>query len=257
MLVAVDRSRVGGRPHGGLGGEDDLAGCGSGPRGQFLGRRDGIIGDLEREPVSHGGVGVEAHAEQQRRPGRLHTDGALQHPRRTPTGMDAEFLETRIEQRSGPGDAHIGGEREVESRADGGAVDGRDRRERAVGHREEAVVDRAEPVLGRLAERRQVRARAERLARPGDDERVHVGVRLGLVDGCAQGRRDLGGDGVATLGIVDGDERDVVLDLDEDSIGHRLRLVTAYRVAWTGPRIWQLSAGSVGTMMPQPRPLDR
>ena len=68
--------------------------------------------------------------------------------------------------------------------------------------------------------------------------------------------RDLGGDGVAAVGIVDGDERDVVFDLHKDVIGHRLRLVIAYRVAVMGPRIWQLSAGSVGTMMPQPRPRD-
>ena len=53
---------------------------------------------------------------------------------------------------------------------------------------EEAVVDRPQAVLGRLAERGQVGARAERLARPGDDEGVHVGVRLGRVDGRAQRR---------------------------------------------------------------------
>ena len=79
---------------------------------------------------------------------------------------------------------------------------------------------------------------------------------LGRVDGRAQPGRDLGGDGVAAVGIVDGDERDVVFDLHKDVIGHRLRLVIAYRVAVMGPRIWQLSAGRVGTMMPQPRPRD-
>ena len=127
--------------------------------------------------------------------------------------MDAELLEARVEQRCGAGDAHIGGQREVEPGADRGAVDGRDRGERAVGHREEAVIDRPQTVLGRLAERGQVGAGAECLARPGDDEGVHVGVRLGRIDRRAQPGRDLGGDGVAALGVVDGDECDVVFDL--------------------------------------------
>jgi hypothetical protein len=170
--------------------------------------------------------------------------------------MDTELLEPRIEQRRRACDTHIRGEREVEPRSDGGTVDGRDRGKRAVGHGEEAVVDRSQPVLGRLAERSQVGACAEGLARTGDDEGVHVGVRLCRVDGRPQPGRDLGGDGVAALRVVDGDQRDVVFDLDKDVIRHRLRLVIAYRVAVMGPRIWQLSAGRVGTMMPQPRPRD-
>jgi hypothetical protein len=170
--------------------------------------------------------------------------------------MDPELLETRVEQRGGTRDAHIRGEREVEPGADGGTVDGRDRRQCAVGHREEAVVDSPQPVLRSLAERSQVGACAERLARAGDDDGVHAGVRLGRVDRRAQRCGDLSGDGVAAVGIVEGDERDVVFDLDEDAIGHRFRLVSAYRVAVRGPRIWQLSAGRVGTMMPQPRPRD-
>ena len=157
----------------------------------------------------------------------LNADGALQHPGRTAAGMDAELLEARVEQRRGTGDPHIGGQREVQPGADGGAVDGRDRRQRAVGDGEEAVVDRPQPVLGRLAERGQVGACAERLACAGDDEGMHVGVRLGGIDGCAQPGRDLGGDGVAAVGIVDGDQCDVVFDLYKDAIGHRFRLVIA------------------------------
>ena len=85
---------------------------------------------------------------------------------------------------------------------------------------------------------------------------MHVGVRFGGVDRRAQPGRYLGGDGVAAVGVVDGDEGDVIVDLDKYAIGHRLSLVTGYRVAETGPSSWQLSAGRVGTMMPQPRPLD-
>ena len=184
-----------------------------GSGGQVLCGGDGVVGDLERQPVSHGGLGVEAHTEQQRGPRHLRADGALQHPRGTTAGVDAELLEARVEKRCGTRDAHVGGQCEVESGADRGAVDGRDRGQRAVGHGEEAVVDRPQAVLGCLAERGQVGARAECLARAGDDEGVHVGVRLGRIDRRAQPGRDLSGDGVAALGVVDGDECDVVFDL--------------------------------------------
>ena len=111
------------------------------PGGEFARGGDRIVGDLERQPVAHRGLGVEAHAEQQRRARHLRADGALQHPRRAAAGMDAQLLEPRIEERRRTGDAHVGGQREVQPGADGGAVDRRDRRQRAVGDREEAVVD--------------------------------------------------------------------------------------------------------------------
>ena len=121
---------------------------------------------------------------------------------------------------AGPGDAHVGGQRQVQPGADGRAVDRGDRRQRAVGDGEEAVVDHAQAVLGGLAERGEVGAGAERLACAGHDQRVHVGVGLGGVDGRAQGRGDLGGDGVAAVGVVDGDEGDAVVDVDQYRIGH-------------------------------------
>jgi hypothetical protein len=55
---------------------------------------------------------------------------------------------------------------------------------------------------------------------------VHVGVGFRGVDRGAQGGRDLGGDGVAALGVVDRDEGDVIVDLDQYWIGHGLSLVT-------------------------------
>ena len=48
------------------------------------------------------------------------------------------------------------------------------------------------------------------------------------VDRRAQRRRDLGGDRVAAVGVVDGDEGDVVVDLDQYRIGHGLSLVTGH-----------------------------
>ena len=67
-------------------------------------------------------------------------------------------------------------------------------------------------ILGRLAPCGAVGARADRLACARDDERVHVGVGLGGVDGRAQGRGDFLGDRVAAVGVCDGDRRDVVVD---------------------------------------------
>ena len=66
------------------------------------GGRDRVVGDLERQPVAHRGLGVEAHTEQQRGPRGLHADGALQHPRRAAARMDTEFLKPRVEKRRRP-----------------------------------------------------------------------------------------------------------------------------------------------------------
>ena len=129
--------------------------------------------------------------------------------------MDAQLLEAGVEEGRRPCDAHVGGQCEVQSGADGCAVDGRDRRQRAVGHREEPVVDPAQPVLGGRTQCGEVRAGTERLARAGDDERVHVVVGLRGIDRGPQRRRDLGRDRVAAIGIVDGDEGDAVLDMDQ------------------------------------------
>ena len=132
-------------------------GAAAGPAASSRAAATGSSATSQRQPVAHRGFGVEAHAEQQRRAGGLRADGALQHPRRTAAGMDAQLLEAGIEERRGAGDAHVGCQREVQPGADGGAVDGGDRRQRAVGDREKPVVDHAQPVLGGLAESRQVR----------------------------------------------------------------------------------------------------
>jgi hypothetical protein len=113
-------------------------------RGEFTCRCDRIVGDLERQPVTHRCLGVEAHAEEQRGTSRLRADGALQHPRGAAAGMEAEFLESRIEERCRTGDSDVGGQREIQPGADGRAVDRRDRRQGAVGDGEEAVVDAAQ-----------------------------------------------------------------------------------------------------------------
>ena len=83
--------------------------------------------------------------------------------------MDAELLESRVEERRRAGDPDIGGQRQIQPGADGCAVDRRDRGQRTVGDREEAVVDGAQAVLGGGAERGQVGACAECLTRAGHD----------------------------------------------------------------------------------------
>jgi len=189
-------------------------------------RRNGIVGDLERQPVAHRGLGIETHAKKQRGASHLRTDAALQHPRRAAAGMDAQLLESRVEQCRRTGDPDVGGQRQIQPGADRRAVHCRDCGQRTVGDREEAVVDAAQAVLGGGAERGQVGACAERLACASHDECVHIGVGFGGVDGRAQSRRDFRGYGVAAFWVVDRDEGDVIVDLDQYWIGHRLSLVT-------------------------------
>lgn len=120
--------------------------------------------------------------------------------------------------RCGTGDSDISRECEVQSCTDGGAVDGSDGRQDAVGDGQEAVVDDAQPVFGGLTECGQVGACAERLTCSGDHDGMHIGVCFSVVDRGAQSRRDFGGHGVAAVGIVDGDGGDVIGDVDENEV---------------------------------------
>ena len=47
---------------------------------------------------------------------------------------------------------------------------------------------------------------------------------VGGGDGRPQGRRDLGGDRIASVGVVDGDGGDAIGDVDDDEIRHPFRL---------------------------------
>ena len=103
--------------------------------------------------------------------------------------MDAELLESRVEERGRTGDPDVGGQRQIQSGTHGRAVDRRDRGQCTVGDREEAVVDAAQAVLGGGASAVKVGAGAERLAGARHDERVHAGIGLSGVDRRAQGGR--------------------------------------------------------------------
>jgi hypothetical protein len=187
--------------------------------------------------VAHGGFGVEAHAEQQRRAGDLWANRPLQHPGRTPAGMQSELLETSVEQCGRPGDANVGGQRQVEPGADGRAVDRCDGGQLAIAHGHEAVVEPHQPRLRRSAARGTQRAEvgtgAERLACSGDHHGVHLGIGFGLLDGGAQQRRHLAGHRVTSIWVVDSNERDVTVDAAQHQVGlgHRAPPLQESRVA--------------------------
>ena len=151
-----------------------------------------------------------------RRAGDLRAHRSLQHPGRAAAGMQSELLETGVEQCGWPGDAHVGGQCQVQACADGRAVDRGDGGQLAIAHGHEAVVDPRQPRLRRPAARSaqcaEVGAGAERLARSRDQHGVHVRVSFGLLYGRAQQRRRVSRERVTPVRVVDGDERDVLVD---------------------------------------------
>ena len=112
-----------------------------------------------------------------------------------------------------PGDPHIGGQGQVQARTHGGAVDRGDRRQRAATHGHESGVDPLQPSRG--GAQRQVRTRAERLARPADDDGVDVGIDSARLT-ASRSRSDISAvTAFAPVRVVDGDERDSVADVVE------------------------------------------
>ena len=143
-----------------------------------------------------------------------------------PPGWMPSFWKRGSNSAAGPAMPNVGGQRQVQSRRRR-TVHGRDRGQRAVGDGEEAVVDHPQAVLGRVTKGGEIGTRAERLARPGHDHRVHVGVVLRRLDRRAQRRGDVRRDRVAAIGVVERDQRDAVLDLRHIPDLTRFRLATA------------------------------
>jgi hypothetical protein len=140
--------------------------------------------------------------------------------------VDAQFLETRVKKRCRTCDSDIACHCQVEAGPDGRAVDSGDRGQRAIGHGEKAVVDCPQAALRRIAEGAEVRARTEGLARAGHHHRVNTGVGFHLVYGRAQSCRDVGGQRIAPVRIVDSDQRDAFLRADQNGFGHRPTLAS-------------------------------
>ena len=127
-------------------------------------------------------------------------------------GVQAELEEAGVEAGRAPGQAHVAAQGQVHAGADGGAVDGGERRQRRAPDPQEALVDRAQPVAwsraaGR-AEVAEVGAGAERGRRAGDDDGADVGVGFEPVEGGDDLVDQLEGQGVAALGVVEGDDGD-------------------------------------------------
>ena len=125
-----------------------------------------------------------------------------------------KLLKTGVEQSIWPGDANIGGQRQVQPSTDSSTVDRSDRGQRAFADGHEPVVQPLQALFGRTAQRRQVGTGAERLTRTGDDHGVHIRVGFGPLHGGAQLRRHLAGDSVASFGVVDRNQRDMISDAE-------------------------------------------
>src|SRR6202035_3514580 len=98
---------------------------------------------------------------------------------RAATRVNPQFLKTGVEQRVWTSDAHVGGQRQVQARADRRAVDGSDRGQRALADRHESVVELKQSLFGGIAQRAEIRAGAESFTGSGDDNGVHIAVGLG------------------------------------------------------------------------------
>jgi len=188
VLIEVHGARAHGGPHRGLGRHDHVPRCGGRPGGKRAGSSHRVLGDFQCESVPNGRVRVEAHAEQQCSPCRLGPDRTLQHPCCAAAGVNAELLEAWVENRGGTGDPYVGCQGQVQAGAYCRPVDRCNRRQCALCHGEEAVVDHPQSFFGRLAQSGQVGARAECFAGAGQDHRVDTGVCLGGVDCRAQRR---------------------------------------------------------------------
>ena len=136
------------------------------------------------------------------------------------TGVQADLQEAGVEARRLARHDHVAGQGHVQTGPHRRAVDRGDRGQRRAGHPQEAGVD---PPQGLLVAARgqvvEVGTGAERPARTRDHHGAHVVALLELVH-----RRDQLGvqrrrDRVAAVGVVEGDRRDAVVDVELDHLG--------------------------------------
>ena len=147
---------------------------------------------------------------------RLGAGDALEHPGVAAAGVDAEVQEAGVEAGRRTGQSEVADERQVHAGADGGTVDGGDRGQRAATDPHEALVDGEQALLRPLlAQVAQIRARAERRRRAGDDHGTDRRVGLDRVEGGEQLLVEVQVERVAPLGVVEGDGGDAVGQLGE------------------------------------------
>ncbi len=184
-------------------------------------RRDERIGVADRVRLC--GLQEIAGVEQTQRARRA--DQARQHPRSSARiGHQAAMREIPREARAVRDDTHVALAGEFRAHADGEAIDRADHWLGALQERPPLAL-----FLGRAAhaarfardgrEIGQIRARAERAARAGDDQHAHAIVFADLRDLFGEGAQHRIGHGVALFGAVDRQRADAVaIDLELDVV---------------------------------------
>ena len=179
------------------------------PEFETFGRRQRSTGEADL-----GGLGV--------------SDDARQQPGATALGEDSALGETGVQLRGRRGDSNVATKGQVESVAGRTAVQRADRRGVEVvenhrrggpevelaAHVSSAVEDSEGLLLAHLS--RQVEASTEGFTGAGQHDAAHVAVAISLQEGFRQVVQHPPGNGVQPLGSIEGDGRNVVIDLVKD-----------------------------------------
>ena len=199
-------------------------------------------------------AGVPDLAEQAGERGALLTDRAGQHPGVAAAGVQPQGGEARVESRAGGGEAHVAGEREIEPRPHGGAVDRRDSGQWRVTHPQESLVDDLDVVegpVGRAAQRRQLGARAERAAGAGQHDATGGLVALGAIHRRVDRLHERGREDVTAGRVVQRHHRDAAPQFERDQVirhADRLPEPGGAPVIGVAPMVRYKSVVSSGTL---------
>ena len=195
-----------------------VPGGGRGPGGQLVGGAQQLV-VLHAAPHQPGPLGlgpVEDLAEEEGGGGRLGPGDAVEHPGVAAAGVEAQLQEAGVEAGPTGGQAHVAGQGQVHARAHRGAVHRGDGGQRAARHAQEPLVDRQQALALRGAQVRQVGAGAEGPALAGDDDGAHALVGLHGLDRGDEVVAEGAAQGVAPVGVVEGEEGDAVGDVGAD-----------------------------------------
>ena len=197
---------------------DDVGGQGPAEGEELVVAHD-VVDQAPRQRL----LGVDVVAGGAHLPGPANADGLGQHDGQPPAGHDPDPGVGVGEPGLVGGDEEVTAQGHFQPTGHGDAVHGADEglgvgRERALpglDHGPDGVVGVALATSGGLLE---VDAGAERRVGPGEDDHVDPVVGLGLEEVAGQQAEDLGVQGVAGLGPVDGDRGDPVGHGVEDGI---------------------------------------
>ena len=182
------------------------------------------MGYLEQRRARHRAVGetesfglttVDDLAEHDRRHRHLRASDAPQHPGVATAGVDSQLQEPGVEPSFVGDDPHIASEREVHPCTDRGSVDRRQRGQRAAGDAQEPLVDAPQALIRRLREVAEIRPGTERRRGAGDHDGADRAVGLERVHRGDDLDDHLHRQGVALVGIIEGQGADAVGGLGE------------------------------------------